>query len=497
MSDHTPNKIPAGTPDRAVRILRGMLVAIGAYAGAFGVVAPVHSADNSPQAPRKAPPDKRVEEPANLVGHGGPVKTVQVNGDGSRALTGSFDYSMIYWDVSADKPKILARFDEHDGAVNAVRFLPGGKRALSAGDDAIVRLWDLESGKLVHAFKGHTAKIIDIAVSPDGRLAATASWDRSARLWNLEELKEGPVLNGHKGPVNAVVFTSRDGVTEAFYSASYDGTVRHWSLETGEAVRPVYRHGWGINCLEALPDPGKLLFGSLNGAAGIIDIETGEISTVFNPHEGPVLSLAVSNEHKLIATGGGDGGVNIWSMEDWGLKEQHRNPYSPIWGLAFTSDAKRIYYAGLDDFVTLWQVRPRQPFETVEGRFPRRFQARDDMSLGELQFARKCSVCHTISPEGGNRAGPTLFGVFGRKAGTVPGYAYSPALRRSDIIWTEETIGQLFDHGPQHVTPGSKMPLQQIEDATKRIALIAYLKAASVGEKENSATTEGAGKSKE
>ncbi len=466
-------------------------------AAAVHAPGPARSADVSAQDAQKKTGDKRAEEPANLVGHGGPVKTVQLNREGTRALTGSFDYSMIYWDVSGAVPKILARFDEHDGAVNAVRFLPGGKRALSAGDDGIVRLWDLETGKQVHAFKGHTAKIIDIAVSPDGRLAATASWDRSARIWDLEKFQEGPVLKGHTGPVNAVVFTSRDGVTEAFYSASYDGTVRLWNLETGAAVRPVYRHGWGINCLKALPDPGKLLFGSLNGAAGVVDIETGEVSTVLNPHEGPVLALAVSARHKLIATGGGDGGVNIWSMEDWGLKEQHQNPYSPIWGLAFTGDAKRIYYSGLDDFATLWQVSPRQPFETVEGRFPRRFQAREDMSLGELQFARKCSVCHTISPEGGNRAGPTLFGVFGRKAGSVPGYAYSPALLGSDIIWTEETIGRLFDHGPQHVTPGSKMPLQQIEDVTKRNALIAYLKAASTGEKESGPATRGAGKSRE
>lgn len=490
-------KIPTRFPDRAAPVLRGILAVAWVCAGTLFGVEPARATDTSPKATREAAAEARAEQPANLVGHGGPVKTVQLNSAGTRALTGSFDYSMIYWDVSGDKPKILARFDEHDGAVNAARFLPGGKRALSAGDDGIVRLWDLESGALVHAFKGHTAKIIDIAVSPDGRLAATASWDRSARLWNLAELKDGPVLKGHKGPVNAVVFTSRDGSTDAFYSASYDGTVRLWNLETGEAVRPVYRHGWGINCLKALPDPGKLLFGSLNGAAGIIDIETGEISTVFNPHEGPVLSLAVSQQHKLIATGGGDGGVNIWSMEDWGLKEQHQNPYSPIWGLAFTGDAKRIYYSGLDDFVTLWQVSPRQPFESVEGRFPRRFQAREDMSVGELQFARKCSVCHTISPEGGNRAGPTLFGVFGRRAGTVPGYAYSPALRRSDIVWTEETIGQLFDHGPQHVTPGSKMPLQQIEDATKRNALVAYLKAASTGEKESGARSDGTGKSRE
>lgn len=417
----------------------------------------------------------------NLVGHGGPVKAVRINTEGTRALTGSFDYSMIYWDLSGEAPRIIKRFDEHDGAVNAVAFLPDGKRALSGGDDGVLRLWDLETGKLLHAFEGHTSKIVDVDVSADGRLAATASWDSSARLWNLEKLEPGDLLEGHTGPVNAVVFTHAHGRTVGLYTAAYDGTIRDWDLRSGDFKRIVYKHGWGINCLEPLA-PGKLVFGSLNGAAGVIDIASGEQSTVLNPHEGPVLAIAISDENGLVATGGGDGGVNVWSTSDWVLKQQHQNPYGPIWSIAFLKDATRLYYAGLDDFVTLWQVKPRQPFEAVPGRFPRRFQARGDMSLGELQFARKCSVCHTVTPDGANRAGPTLYGVFGRRAGTVPGYAYSPALANSDIIWNEKTIGELFNYGPQHVVPGTKMPLQQMDDNRKRDALIAYLKSATASE---------------
>ena len=488
-----PGKTPRGRHWAA----RALAFCAGLFA--FGVAGAdfVAASEKDRTAQREKTAAQREQNRFNLVGHGGPVKTVHLNASGTRALTGSFDYSMIYWDISGDDPKILGRFDEHDGAVNAVRFFADGSRAIAGGDDGKVWIWNLDTGTLVKALDGHTAKVVDIEISPDGRFAASASWDRSVRLWDLEELTPGPVMKGHTAPVNAVAFTARAGKTEAVYSAGADGTVRHWDMETGELKRAIYRHGWGINCLKALPEPGKLLFGSLNGEAGIIDAESGTLSTVLNPHEGPVLALAISPAHKLIATGGGDGGVNIWSTEDWALKEQHQNPYGPVWGLAFAHDAKKIYYSGLDDFVTLWQVSPRQAFEVVPGRFPRRFQARENMSLGELQFARKCSVCHTISPDGGNRAGPTLFGVFGRRAGTVPGYAYSPALLNSDIVWNEETIGQLFDHGPQHVTPGSKMPLQQIEDAEKRNALIAYLKAAQIKKSEQDTAPKGAPTSKE
>ncbi len=103
------------------------------------------------------------------------------------------------------------------------------------------------------------------------------------------------------------------------------------------------------------------------------------------------------------------------------------------------------------------------------------------MSNGERQFVRKCSICHTLEQPATTsdlrRAGPTLYGLFGRQAGTVPGYRYSDALNGSDVIWETETINQLFELGPDHFTPGSKMPMQRIAKLEDRQDLIAYLRA--------------------
>lgn len=97
---------------------------------------------------------------------------------------------------------------------------------------------------------------------------------------------------------------------------------------------------------------------------------------------------------------------------------------------------------------------------------------------GQALF-RACAMCHTLRPEGGNRAGPTLWNLFGRKAGTVQGYRYSPALLDSGIVWTEETVARLFEVGPDTMTPGSKMPMQRLPDAQQRADLVAYLKRAT------------------
>ena len=108
-----------------------------------------------------------------------------------------------------------------------------------------------------------------------------------------------------------------------------------------------------------------------------------------------------------------------------------------------------------------------------------RFHPNHDTSNGERQFARKCSVCHTLKADGKRRAGPSLFGVFGRRAGGLEGYPYSPALQKSDIIWNAATINRLFAEGPDKVTPGTKMPIQRMKNEQDLKDLVSFLQSAT------------------
>ena len=78
-----------------------------------------------------------------------------------------------------------------------------------------------------------------------------------------------------------------------------------------------------------------------------------------------------------------------------------------------------------------------------------------------------------------NRAGPTLSGIFGRRIATAPGYHFSDALKRLDIVWTPETVAKLFEVGPAAYTPGTKMPEQRIGSEADRAALVKFLERAT------------------
>jgi cytochrome c len=96
-----------------------------------------------------------------------------------------------------------------------------------------------------------------------------------------------------------------------------------------------------------------------------------------------------------------------------------------------------------------------------------------DSSTGEKDFV-VCRACHQIGPNAKNAVGPVLTGVVGRKAGTYPGYQYSPANKDSGITWTPEELDKYLTN-PQKDIPHTKMIFPGVKDAQKRKDIIAYL----------------------
>lgn len=98
--------------------------------------------------------------------------------------------------------------------------------------------------------------------------------------------------------------------------------------------------------------------------------------------------------------------------------------------------------------------------------------AAGDADAGKKVFA-KCAACHAVEP-GKNKVGPSMFGVFGRKAGTDATYKYSEVMKNSGLTWDEATLMTYLEK-PQEIVKGSKMTFAGLKDATDRANVIAYL----------------------
>lgn len=135
------------------------------------------------------------KEIRRFVGHTKDIRRVAISPDGKRLLSGSFDGTTRLWDLQSGKE--IRQLDGTGHFVEAVGFTRDGKRAVccygsrsidtvyNADPSCSLRLWDLDTGKLVKQFRGHTAPVLCLAISRDGRFLVSGSADLTMCLWQL------------------------------------------------------------------------------------------------------------------------------------------------------------------------------------------------------------------------------------------------------------------------------------------------------------------------
>jgi cytochrome c len=191
----------------------------------------------------------------------------------------------------------------------------------------------------------------------------------------------------------------------------------------------------------------------------------------------PIVALSLDATGARLAVASLGGNVTIWGVETARLLHTLEGPGLPVWSVAFAPDGRLLWTGGADRQVRRW--------DALSGRAigPIAAPATSDLPQGldshGAQVFRACSACHALTPDAGPMAGPHLHGIFGRRMGTLPGYVYSERLARGDIIWDATTIGDLFTRGPDVVTPGTKMPVQRVDNAEDLAALLRFLERAT------------------
>ncbi len=405
---------------------------------------------------------------AQMRGHGGPVRAVAVSADGSFAVSGSFDTSAIRWSLARNTAEQVLRF--HDGAVNAVAVLKDG-RAVTAGEEGRIAVWRGGEQAPTTVLQGHSAPVVSLAVSPDGSTLASASWDHTVRLWPLAG-GAPRVLEGHSQNVNGVAF-ARDG--RSLVSAGYDATLRIWPL-AGAGAPAVSTLPSPLNAVAVAPD-GEIVAAGADGNLYFLT-PTGEQRGEVKASATPIIALAISTDGKFIAAAGIRGSVTIVERAGRNVTRTLVGPGLPVWSVAFLPDSKTLLTGGADRMVRRWDAVSGEHIGAVAMGTPEDPLAAYAGDPGAEVF-RGCVACHTLSPDEGNRAGPTLAGIFGRRIATLPGYNFSPALKKLDVVWTPETVAKLFEVGPAAYTPGTKMPEQTIGSRDDREALVKFLEKAT------------------
>jgi WD40 repeat protein len=315
--------------------------------------------------------------------HAGPIEGVGITPDGRRGFSASEDGTLRLWDLRAGAE--LRSLSRPRGTVPAAAFTPDGRHALSAGPDAVVRLWDLEEGNPVRTFLGHKGLVRGLAVAPDGRHALSAGQDGTVRLWRLPYLPPASVLAEAapkpKEPVGLVQWHNWNDEHVLAVAFSPDGrrllgggdcnAPVLWDLASGQRlpVRFVGHTHW-VNDIAYTPDGRQAVSGAADKTVRLWDAETGSLLATFAGHTDAVLRVAVSPDGRLAASGAaGENRIHLWDLAG---RQKHRVSLAAHRGgtnyLAFAADGRRLFSAGADGTVAVWDLETGKQLH----RYPRK-----------------------------------------------------------------------------------------------------------------------------
>ena len=400
-----------------------------------------------------------------LRGHGGPVRALAITSDGREAVTGSFDSSSIVWVLERGIARAVLR--AHDGAVNAVGVTANG--FVTAGEDGRLAVWNRADLTRPQSFdRIHAGPIAALSLSPDGKSVASASWDSSLAVTQLAGGTPRR-YEGHQGNVNGVGFLP-DGVT--LVSAGYDATLRIWP---GSGAARIIKLEVPLNALSIAAD-GRMAAGGADGSLFLLDAQGNNLRKI-EAAESPLIALAFSPDSRFLAAASPRGSVTLFEAASGKALFTLNGPGLPVWSLAFSPDGKVLFTGGTDRLVRRWNAVNGDHLGPIIIEKPAEIFVSDG-SRGADVF-KACAVCHTLTPDAENRAGPSLYGIIGRRIGTAPGYIYSTGFVAHDVVWNKDTIAKLFELGPSIYTPGTKMPEQRVGSEEDRTALVEFIEKAA------------------
>ncbi|MBI1915194.1 MAG: hypothetical protein HYS12_10715 [Planctomycetes bacterium] len=407
---------------------------------------------------------------AHLPTPGDPVRGICFGPDGTHAVCSSEEGFLYLWDL--EKRKIVRRDEAHQGYATGVALTPDGRRAVTAGLDRLVKVWRLpepgplavrvEAGEvkitketpvvdrppdptpanpkgLLRRFAKHTELVRAVAVTRDGRLALSGGGgviadgkvnkgvDYSLLLWEVDSGDVRSRLRGHTANVTSIAMLPDGGAPARLgraLSASNNGELILWNLETGQQVRPLRFSGpgtlGGIACVAVSRDgrfaltggaqlvlwdlktfqnfkpftgqpawvhavafspDGNVLAGDEFGAVILRSGTNGRQLRRFKGHSEIVWSVAFSPDGKYLAAGGGgrldaqqnlyvpgeDNTVRIWEAATGKEVRVLKSHGGEVHSVAFSPHGKRVLSCGRDGTVSLWDVNSGKETAVLRG----------------------------------------------------------------------------------------------------------------------------------
>jgi WD40 repeat protein len=279
----------------------------------------------------------------------------------------------------------------HQDIVKVVAISPKGNIMASGSLDTTIKLWNLQTGELLHTLTGHSTAIISLAFSPDGNTLASASNMEllnggTIKLWNvntgnlLETLGSSPISLRTSclafSPDGQTLASGQIGVTVA------SSIINLWNLATNKIRSKLTGHGWEVNSLAFSTDGQILVSGAMDCSIKVWNWHREKLLYTLNRPEsddwvasmvswfdssvGMILCVAISPDNLTIASCGSDQPIKLWNAQTGKEVRTLTDHTDTVYSLSFSPDGKTLASGSADNTIKIWNFHTGELLQTLE-----------------------------------------------------------------------------------------------------------------------------------
>ena len=290
-----------------------------------------------------------------IQGHTGWVRSVDVDPSNDWFVSAGNDKMIKIWDLASGILRMTLTGHTHN--IRSVKVHNRFKYLFSAGEDNMVKCWDLEQNKVIRHYHGHLSGVYCMDYHPDEPWLFTGSRASTVRMWDIRTRQCVHILSGHTHTVQCV---AAKGSVPEVVSGSQDATVRLWDIRAGRSLKTLTHHKKGIRSISMFDDS----FATCGpDHVKVWKSPEGEFQRDIDGHAGALLNCSAVRDDGVLVAGSDSGGLFFWDWPTGTMFQKIESPPQPgsmhcengIFGMTFDMSGQRLITAECDKTIKIYR----------------------------------------------------------------------------------------------------------------------------------------------